>query len=240
MFLGYPASHRGYRCLDLSWNKVILSQHVRFDEEIFPFASLQNYMQPTYDFLDNIPLPIKPVTTPNPPHEPNTPQQPPMNDPMPNPLPTQPNQLPTSPPHKPNTPQQAPVQVEPITPILPTTSQAHTHTQTAPNLPNATNTHPMVTHAKADISKPIERLNCYVSTVSPLPRSHLHALHDPQWKQTMLDEYNALITNGTWVLVPRPANVNVVRSMWLSRHKFHADGSLSRYKARLVANGRSQ
>ncbi|GKB51446.1 ribonuclease H-like domain-containing protein [Tanacetum coccineum] len=25
----------------------------------------------------------------------------------------------------------------------------------------------------------------------------------------MLDEYNALITNGTWVLVPRPANVNV-------------------------------
>ncbi|GJW79413.1 ribonuclease H-like domain-containing protein [Tanacetum coccineum] len=56
----------------------------------------------------------------------------------------------------------------------------------------------------------------------------------------MLDEYNALITNGTWVLVPRPANVNVVRSMWLFKHKFHADGSLSRYKARLVANGRSQ
>ncbi|GJS39334.1 ribonuclease H-like domain-containing protein [Tanacetum coccineum] len=56
----------------------------------------------------------------------------------------------------------------------------------------------------------------------------------------MLDEYNALITNGTWDLVPRPANVNVVRSMWLFKHKFNADGSLSRYKARLVANGRSQ
>ncbi|GKB81625.1 ribonuclease H-like domain-containing protein [Tanacetum coccineum] len=56
----------------------------------------------------------------------------------------------------------------------------------------------------------------------------------------MLDEYNALITNETWVLVPRPANVNVVRSMWLFKHKFNADGSLSRYKARLVANGHSQ
>ncbi|GKC22515.1 ribonuclease H-like domain-containing protein, partial [Tanacetum coccineum] len=33
-------------------------------------------------------------------------------------------------------------------------------------------------------------------------------------------------------------NVNIVRSMWLFKHKFNADGSLSRYKARLVANGR--
>nr|GEV79198.1 putative reverse transcriptase [Tanacetum cinerariifolium] len=44
----------------------------------------------------------------------------------------------------------------------------------------------------------------------------------------------------TWVLVPRLAKVNVVRSMWLFKHKFNADGSLSRYKASLVANGRSQ
>nr|GEU77375.1 ribonuclease H-like domain-containing protein [Tanacetum cinerariifolium] len=42
------------------------------------------------------------------------------------------------------------------------------------------------------------------------------------------------------ILVPRPANVNVVHSMWLFKHKFKADGSLSRYKARLVANGRNQ
>ncbi|GKB37917.1 ribonuclease H-like domain-containing protein [Tanacetum coccineum] len=83
-------------------------------------------------------------------------------------------------------------------------------------------------------------MNCHVTTTSPLPRSHVHALRDPNWKEAMLDEYNALITNGTWVLVPRPANVNVVRSMWLFKHKFNADGSLSRYKARLVANGRSQ
>ncbi|GJV66524.1 ribonuclease H-like domain-containing protein, partial [Tanacetum coccineum] len=41
-------------------------------------------------------------------------------------------------------------------------------------------------------------------------------------------------------LMPRPDNVNVVHSMWLFRHKFNADGSLSRYKAWLVTNGRSQ
>ncbi|GKE32013.1 ribonuclease H-like domain-containing protein [Tanacetum coccineum] len=56
----------------------------------------------------------------------------------------------------------------------------------------------------------------------------------------MYDEYNALVKNGTWLLVPRPAGVNMVRSMWLFKQKFHDDGTLSCYKARLVANGSSQ
>ncbi|GJQ92277.1 ribonuclease H-like domain-containing protein [Tanacetum coccineum] len=70
-------------------------------------------------------------------------------------------------------------------------------------------THPMVTRAKAGIFKPLERMNCHVTTTSPLPRSHVHALRDPNWKEAMLDEYNALITNECEFLVPRPANVNV-------------------------------
>nr|GEV41793.1 ribonuclease H-like domain-containing protein [Tanacetum cinerariifolium] len=56
----------------------------------------------------------------------------------------------------------------------------------------------------------------------------------------MYDEYNALIKNGTWILVPKPSNVNVVRSMWLFRHKYHVDDSLRRYKARFMANGSTQ
>ncbi|GKE38274.1 ribonuclease H-like domain-containing protein [Tanacetum coccineum] len=56
----------------------------------------------------------------------------------------------------------------------------------------------------------------------------------------MCDEYKALIENNTWVPVPRPPNVNIVRSMWLYKHKYNAEGSLNRYKARLDANGRSQ
>ncbi|GJR24405.1 zinc finger, CCHC-type containing protein [Tanacetum coccineum] len=56
----------------------------------------------------------------------------------------------------------------------------------------------------------------------------------------MNDEYNTLVKNGIWLLVPRPAGVNMVSSMWFFKHKFHADGTLSSYKARLVANGSSQ
>ena len=56
----------------------------------------------------------------------------------------------------------------------------------------------------------------------------------------MLDEYTALIDNKTWELVPRPQNANIIRSMWIFRHKKNSDGSFERHKARLVGDGRSQ
>ncbi|GKF03070.1 ribonuclease H-like domain-containing protein [Tanacetum coccineum] len=67
-------------------------------------------------------------------------------------------------------------------------------------------------------------------SLSPIPKSPFIALKDPNWCNAMYDEYNALVKNGTWILVPRSSDVNFVRSMWL----------LSRYKARLVANGSNQ
>ena len=39
IFLGYTSSHKGYRCLDIKTNKVIISRHLTFDENIFPYAS---------------------------------------------------------------------------------------------------------------------------------------------------------------------------------------------------------
>jgi hypothetical protein len=98
----------------------------------------------------------------------------------------------------------------------------------------------MVARSQSDIVKPIERLSLHTSSISPLPKSPFLALQNPHWNNAMYDEYNALVKNGTWILVPRPFGVNVVRSIWFFKHKFHADGTLSRYKARLVANGSSQ
>jgi hypothetical protein len=48
VFLGY-SDHKGYRCLDLSSNRMIISCHVVFDEDNFPFAASSNLTN--LDFL---------------------------------------------------------------------------------------------------------------------------------------------------------------------------------------------
>ncbi|GJS52124.1 ribonuclease H-like domain-containing protein [Tanacetum coccineum] len=98
----------------------------------------------------------------------------------------------------------------------------------------------MITRSQSGIVKPIDRLSLNTFLISPIPKNPSNALKDPQWRNAMYDEYNALVKNDTWLLVPRPACVNMIRSIWLFKHKFHADGTLSRYKARLVSNSSSQ
>ncbi|GJW94681.1 ribonuclease H-like domain-containing protein [Tanacetum coccineum] len=98
----------------------------------------------------------------------------------------------------------------------------------------------MVTRYRVGTNRPTQRYTLSVSTISPIPKSYNHAFQDPHWYRAMLDEYNALIKNNTWILVPRPSDANIVRSLWLFRHKHNADGTLNRYKARLVANGSTQ
>jgi hypothetical protein len=56
----------------------------------------------------------------------------------------------------------------------------------------------------------------------------------------MQSEYDALIANRTWTLVPRPSRANVVTGKWVFKHKFRADGSFEKYKARWVVRGFTQ
>lgn len=53
----------------------------------------------------------------------------------------------------------------------------------------------------------------------------------------MKKEYAALIKNGTWTLVDPPAGVKPIRWKWVYTVKYKADGSLDKYKARLLAKG---
>lgn len=97
----------------------------------------------------------------------------------------------------------------------------------------------MQTRAKTGIRKPKKQFTL-LSTVSSVPTSHRQALLDPNLTPPMNDEIDAFNVTNTWDLVPRPNNTNIVRCMWLYKHKLNADGTPGRRRVRLVANGKSQ
>ena len=75
------------------------------------------------------------------------------------------------------------------------------------------------------------------------PTSYKQALRSPDakhWQAAIDSEYESLMTRKTWKLVPRPAGRKLVDSKWVFKLKRNPDGSIARYKARLVARGFTQ
>ena len=61
-----------------------------------------------------------------------------------------------------------------------------------------------------------------------------------EWKDAMSEEYQSIMKNDVWDVVPRPEGKSVVTSKWIYKIKYAAYGSIDKYKARLVAHGFSQ
>uniref|UniRef100_A0A2N9I0S6 Reverse transcriptase Ty1/copia-type domain-containing protein n=2 Tax=Fagus sylvatica TaxID=28930 RepID=A0A2N9I0S6_FAGSY len=172
-------------------------------------------------------LPTQPSSTsPN-----TTPGSPPVSNNFLGPSPDPPNETPGSPsshtsPESPNSPQ---------------ISTAN------PNPPNPT--YHMLTRSKNLIFKP--KIPTDGTTRYPLPKALLVATasasslpeptcfttasKDPNWRNAMNVEFDALLKNQIWSLVPPSPNQNIVGCKWVFRIKRNADGSIERYKARLVA-----
>ena len=218
VFLGYSLSQSAYLCLDPTTSKTYVSRHVQFVETIFPYAIRQiPYHNPTTpDVSDWIPpaltIPIHPpVQPPSYTPEDRAPELAPTADPVTN----------TS-----TVPQSSALVVQPSPPT--------------PSNSAIVPCHPMITRARNNITKPIQKLNLHtqLSSLSCLePTSVGQALKDPTWRQAMSAEYDALVRNGTWELVSPTGFVNLVGCKWIFRIKRHSNGSIDRFKARLVAKG---
>jgi transposase InsO family protein len=63
------------------------------------------------------------------------------------------------------------------------------------------------------------------------------AIHRKEWVDAMTEEYQSIMKNEVWEIVPKPKNKDVVSSRWLFKIKHVVDGSIEKYKARFVARG---
>ena len=72
------------------------------------------------------------------------------------------------------------------------------------------------------------------------PSSFQEAVQDPTWVDAMVEEYDSIVRNSAWEIVPRPVGKLVVGSRWIYKVKQVVDGSVEKYKARFVAQGFSQ
>lgn len=68
----------------------------------------------------------------------------------------------------------------------------------------------------------------------------LSAIDSDEWQKSIDDELDAHRKNTTWDLVPRKPGTKEISAKWVFKRKLAPDGSIERYKARLVARGFSQ
>jgi hypothetical protein len=70
-----------------------------------------------------------------------------------------------------------------------------------------------------------------------VPKSYSQASTQECWRQATQDELQALQDNHTWDIIPRPIGVKLIGCKWVYTIKLCANGSIDRYKTRLVALG---
>jgi hypothetical protein len=265
VFLGYPSSHKGYRCLNLTTRRVIISRHVVFNETAFPFYATPLPMTDMDFLIASNPAAVVPVAAPSP-RDVERPRPSPVvheEDPAilmrgpvlqelasttfpssaapPPPrttLPDAPRERPRVYARRPRTTPALPEYVaEPALPVV------EDPTSSSPAPPPPPPEPRRVTRTQSGAIPPVRYVGLSATATtpaSPIPGNYRSGLADPNWRAAMAEEYQALIDNGTWRLVPRPPGANVVSGKWIFKQKYHSDGTLARHKARWVVRGFSQ
>lgn len=232
VFIGYSSSQKGYHCLDFQTNRIYISRHVLFDETQFPAKdSLASpgaavdpppgYALPAPSGISSPPDLSPLLSVDHTSHSFNSSSAQDVHSSPASPIP--PNLSPASP---------IPPNISAASPHPPSLF-ADSLDSTASPIPSADNStapipqHPsrMITRSQTHSSTPklFPDYHLYSSTKYPFhaltsvilpaePTTYNQAVKNPCWLDAMRAEYNALLSNKTWSLCPRPSHKKVVRN----------------------------
>lgn len=62
-------------------------------------------------------------------------------------------------------------------------------------------------------------------------------MEEKVWRDACEDEIESIVKNKTWDLVELPPGAKAIGLKWVFKIKRNADGSINKYKSRLVAKG---
>lgn len=75
---------------------------------------------------------------------------------------------------------------------------------------------------------------------SPTYKVAMQSADSIAWREAMQSEIDGFIDRKVFTLVPKPANSKTISCRWHLKKKFNLDGTLKKFKARLVARGFTQ
>jgi hypothetical protein len=76
--------------------------------------------------------------------------------------------------------------------------------------------------------------------VDDTPKTIIETFASPDtddWKEIVHSEMDPILSNGTWELVDRPYGSKPVGCKWVFKRKLRSDGTIDKYKTRLVVKG---
>ena len=79
-----------------------------------------------------------------------------------------------------------------------------------------------------------DRYTRYMDLVRKCVVTEPKVVEDLAWVDAMVEEYDSIVRNSAWEIVPRLEGKLVVGSRWIYKVKQAADGSVEKYKARFV------